>query len=256
MLNFEKEVGFIWDIDGVVMDSPHEEAWRTIAQKPEWGVEKFNSRFYLTDVASHPRYEGGDIILTKKGVYDRLGAKTEKEKKEVLEKFCMQKNGLIKNLIQKGQFVTFYSSVDLILEAKIKGVKQAAASASKNAVSMLRKINLKDIPKFSASRYRSLLGTGNLYSLFDIDACGLDLGGKKESIKFASQKLRQMSQDRIKSYIVFEDAPAGIRAAKDCGMFSVGIVRIGTKEDLWKAGADLVVNDLRELPYKELKKNF
>jgi len=26
-IDFENEVGFIWDVDGVIVDSPHEMAW-------------------------------------------------------------------------------------------------------------------------------------------------------------------------------------------------------------------------------------
>ena len=256
MLIFEENVGFIWDIDGVVVDSPHEEAWRATAHKVPWGIKEFTSEFYLNNVASRPRREGGNVILTKHGVYDKLGAKTEKEKKEMLEEFCAQKNKMVRDLIEKGGFATFASSAGLIIEAKLKGIKQAAASASKNAVDMLKQIILKDIPVYNDLQCKSLQGKRTLYSLFDIDVCGLDLDEKKDIIAFAAKRLKQISRNEISDCVVFEDAPAGIKAADSLGMFSVGIARIGSKEYLRQAGANVVVSDLEEITYENLKLHF
>jgi beta-phosphoglucomutase-like phosphatase (HAD superfamily) len=47
--------------------------------------------------------------------------------------------------------------------------------------------------------------------------------------------------------VVVEDAPAGIKAAKDGGMASVGIARLGDDDLLRDAGADLVVNSLDQV---------
>ena len=65
-------IGLIWDIDGVVVDSPHEEAWRITAKKEPWNVREFTSDFYFSHVASRARFEGGDNILRLKGIYEKL----------------------------------------------------------------------------------------------------------------------------------------------------------------------------------------
>lgn len=80
-------VGFMWDIDGVVVDSLHEDAWRITAMKEPWNVSGLSSDFYFAYVASRPRYEGGQNILQLTGVYERLGATTAEEKRALLEKF-------------------------------------------------------------------------------------------------------------------------------------------------------------------------
>ena len=90
-----KEFAFLWDIDGVVADSPHEGAWREVAQLPEWSIEGLTSDFYLNHVASKPREEGAGNILEMLGGYKKLGADSEDKKKELLDKYCDQKNKII-----------------------------------------------------------------------------------------------------------------------------------------------------------------
>ena len=257
LLNFEKEIGFIWDIDGVVVDSPHEKAWRNTAKRPEWGITDLSTEFYFTYVASRPRYEGANNILEKKAVYQRLGLKTVAEKRKVLDRFSSQKNQLIRKLILERNFNIFSSSIAFLLEAKSRGLRQAAASASKNVKDMLTLTDLTQIVKSYDQQYDFIKESDTLYSIFDVDACGLDLkGGKLEIFQVASQWLKEKSDYEIKHFIVFEDAPAGIQAAKTAGMFGVGILRIGTAQKLWDAGANIVVNDLDELSFQRLKQNF
>ena len=255
-MSFEDSVGFIWDIDGVVVDSPHEEAWRITALKPEWGVQELSSDFYFMHVASRPRYEGADNILRMKGVYERLGAKTEEEVKQVLDRFCTQKNELIKKLIQERKFNIFADAVNLILVSKSKGVRQAAVSASKNAKDMLKKIDAQTISKSPKVERGLFKKEDTLHSVFDVDACGLELKGKEQMIGFTVQKLLEKTRGKLKNFILFEDAPMAMIAGKKLGMFCIGIQRIGSKESLLEAGADLVVSDLWDLPYRELKDRF
>ena len=47
----------------------------------------------------------------------------------------------------------------------------------------------------------------------------------------------------------------GGAGAKRGGMFCVGIVRIGTPDDLRNAGADVVVDDLDKVSYRALAEN-
>jgi Predicted phosphatase/phosphohexomutase len=237
-------LGFIWDIDGVVVDSPHEEAWRITAMKAPWNVMELSSDFYFTHVASRPRYEGGDNILQLMGVYERLGATTEAEKKVLLEKFCTGKNMLIRELIQSGRFKLFADAVALLLKSKNMGVWQAAASASKNARDMLLRSSRARVIRELGDDFGSLRGKDSLYSIFDVDVCGIDVSGKEDIQRVAAEQLAALSSERIKRFVVFEDAPSGIEAAKSLGYYAVGVLRIGHEDALRKAGADIVVRDL------------
>ena len=247
-IDFESEVGFIWDVDGVIVDSPHEMAWRLTAEMAPWSVVegRLDSGFYHDYVSGRPRYEGGNAILERLGVYARLGAETDAAKEEMLEQYCTRKNELFIELVGEGRFEVFETSVAMILEAHTKGVVQAMASASKNAKNLITQItgdHISGIPD-------------TLYSLFEVDASGLSGKSKPEIFAFAADRMHELSGGKIKHYIVFEDAPSGIRAGKENGMFCVSIRRIGDPSILIGAGADIVVDDLGELSYDALRSRF
>jgi beta-phosphoglucomutase-like phosphatase (HAD superfamily) len=241
---FEK-VAFIWDIDGVVVDSPHEDAWRITAAKEPYLVKTMGSDFYFNFVASRPRFEGGNNILELNNVYDRLGAKTKEEKKVILERYCSEKNKLINNLIEAGKFNLFPDAVLTLWEAKRKGIPQAAASASKNAKDMLIRVTKERLIKEIGPVFNTMDEGNTLYKLFDIDVCGTDLEGKKNILEFASSRIKELMPGEKLRFVVFEDASSGIEAAKSLGFDAVGVWRIGQEEALRRAGADFVARDLR-----------
>lgn len=246
------KVGFIWDIDGVVLDSPHEEAWRITVMKQPWGADGLTSDFYFAHVASRPRYEGGNNILELKGIYKKFGAKTPQKKKELLEKFCTQKNALIRDLIKEGKFKLFPDAIYLLLKAKKRGVLQSALSASKNANDMLIRVSKDRVIKELGDDLGILSQRDTLFSIFDFNACGLDVKGKIEMQKFAMDGLKSVSEGRVEKFVVFEDAPSGVEAAKKLGSYAVGVLRIGSEQELKKAGADIVVKDLRTIELDRL----
>lgn len=246
------KVGFLWDIDGVIADSPHENAWRITAMKEPWKVDELSSDFYFTHVASRPRYEGGHNILEMKGVYKRLGAKTVADKEALLENYCSEKNKLIINLIEAGKFGLFPDAISLLLKAKSMGIKQAAVSASKNAVDMLTRISKKRVLKEWGNDLGLMAKGDSLLSIFEINACGLNLPSKAAMHELAASQLNTLSNSSIERFVVIEDAPSGIIAAKSVGYYAVGILRIGHEDALYQAGADIVVRDLRTIKIEDL----
>jgi len=253
-IDFESEVGFIWDVDGVIVDSPHEMAWRLTAELPEWGVKKgrLDSEFYHDYVSGRPRYEGGGAVLERLGVYERLGAETDATKKELLERYCIRKNELFGTLVDERQFEVFESSVAMIVVANEKKVMQAMASASKNAKRLIMKITREQVSKIAGKHCEC----NTLYSVFNVDASGMAGMTKSEIFAFASRQLHELSGGKIRYYIVIEDTPSGIVACNDNGMFCIGVRRIGDRSALTDAGADIVVDDLSELSYDHLRSAF
>ncbi|MBU0572929.1 MAG: beta-phosphoglucomutase family hydrolase [Candidatus Margulisiibacteriota bacterium] len=201
--------GAIFDLDGVIVDSVplHFKAWKKMFA--EYGHE-FTTEDYLAKVDGRPRLEGAAAILTELSPQE---VKLAGDKKQAY----------FLELLEKGPIDTFDSTIKLIKEMKDQGLKLAMASSSKNAGYILRKVGL--------------------FELFDADVSGADLKkGKPDPEIFlkAADKLGLASRECV----VFEDARAGVEAARAGGFYCVGIDRHGKLDhDL---GADLYVNDLSE----------
>jgi beta-phosphoglucomutase len=246
------QVGFIWDIDGVIIDSPHEESWRQTVMREPWNADGLTSDFYFTHVASRPRHEGAQNILEFLGIYESLGATSEEEKMPLMRRYAEEKDALIKDLIQRGEFKLFTDAVGLLLRAKSAGIPQAAASASKNASTMLKKVTRSRVLKELGNDFGVMSDQDTLYTVFDFDACGVDLSGKEEILSYAAEGLTNVYRANIDTFFVFEDAASGMRAAQALGFRAVGVYRIGDRKALEEAGASLVTDDLREVRVEDL----
>jgi beta-phosphoglucomutase len=245
-------VGFIWDIDGVVLDSPHEEAWRLTLKREPWKTEGLTADFYFAHLASRPRYEGAHNILELLGVYERLGATSEEAKSRLMRRFAEEKDALTKELIQKGEFQLFADAVSLLLRARRAGILQAAASASKNASTILKKVTRSRLLRELDDDFGAMSDRDTLYTVFDFDACGVDLGSKEQILKYAAQGLGSLPGTDIETFFVFEDAASGVQAVRSLGFHAVGVFRIGERQALEEAGADLVTDDLGEVSIEDL----
>jgi beta-phosphoglucomutase-like phosphatase (HAD superfamily) len=209
----------IFDVDGVLVASPHERAWReALAGFADPAV--FTTEFYQSYVAGKPRLDGARSTLERLGAPDAAARAVE---------YAKTKQSLIDRLIADGCFEAFQDAVRFAVALSGAGFKLALASSSKNVGAMLRRLTMPD--------GRTLL------SIFDADLSGTDVPrGKPDPALFL------LAADALHSppahCLVVEDAPAGIRAARVGGMASVGIARLGDEALLRAAEADLVVTSL------------
>src|SRR5579883_1521847 len=119
----------IFDVDGVLVASPHERAWRE-ALVGYANSARFTTDFYQAHVAGKPRLDGARCALEKLGVPNAAAhARTYAEKKQAL----------IDQLIAEGNFKAFPDAVRLALALKSAGLLLALASSSKNVGPMLRR---------------------------------------------------------------------------------------------------------------------
>ncbi len=208
----------ICDVDGVLVDSPHEQAWRAALDSfaPQAG---FTTAFYQAHVAGKPRQDGAVAALTGLGVPDAAGRAAE---------YAERKQRILEGLIASGSFAAFADAQRLLLAARAAGWKLAAASSSKNASAMMRAIRL---------------GAGTLKDLFDADLCGRDMPHGKPAPDLFLAAAAELGTPPAACWVI-EDAPAGIRAAKAGGMAALGIARHDDAAPLRRAGADLVVSSL------------
>ena len=212
----------IFDVDGVLVNSPHERAWRE-ALAGFADPAQFTTTFYQAYVAGKPRLEGARSALERLGVANAAAA---------AEKYAEAKQALIERLIEQGSFEAFPDAVRLAAALHAAGLKLALASSSKNAEAMLRQIKLPD--------GRALL------SVFEADLSGREVPhGKPDPTLFllAAEALG-ISPARC---MVVEDAPSGIKAARAGGMAALGIARLHDGALLRDAGADLVLTSLDQL---------
>ena len=155
-------------------------------------------------------------------------------------------------MIERDEFSLFPDAITVLLSARRHGTKQAAASASKNARPMLQRVSRSRVLEEVGGNIGAMDDYDTLYSVFDVDACGLDVRDKVEILRIAADRLSKLPGRPVERYVVVEDAPSGIEAAKSLGFQAVGVWRIGREEALRLAGADAIVRDLREAELGQL----
>jgi beta-phosphoglucomutase-like phosphatase (HAD superfamily) len=232
--------GAIFDVDGVLVDSPHFRAWREGLQQlmeTEWvGLrgqasytpERFTESVYQQVVAGLPRLVGALAALDYFGVPDagrRAGH------------YAAVKQDHLVKLMEAGQFTAFADAIRFVVAVKAAGLRTAVASSSQNASLLLRQVRL---DAFVAEPGLTLLG------LFDADVSGLDLPrGKPDPMIFLRAAV-ELGAKPARCFVV-EDAVAGVHAAKAGRMAALGVARYDDEELLVNAGADLAVRTLDEV---------
>jgi beta-phosphoglucomutase len=230
----------IFDVDGVLVASPHERAWRdalALLMATDWRAdaaatayapERFTTTVYQAYVAGKPRLAGATAVLEYFGLPDAAErAVTYAERKQVM----------IDALIEAGQFEAFSDGVRLVLALRARGVCLGVASSSKNANRFMERVQINS--------------QETLRDIFDANVCGRDLahGKPHPDIFLLAARELDVAPQRC---VVVEDAPSGIQAAKAAGMLGLGVARLDDVALLEAAGADLVVSNLDMLAVKSL----
>jgi beta-phosphoglucomutase len=220
-------VAGVFDVDGVLLASPHERAWRE-ALHGFAEPARFTTAMYQAHVAGKPRLSGARAALEALGVPDA-------ERQAVA--YAERKQERLEALIQAGSVAAFADALRFVRAVGALGWRMAVASSSKNANRMMQPIRL--------ASGQSLLDA------FSANVCGRDLRHGKpdpEIFLLAAAELR-VAPERC---FVVEDAPAGIKAARAASMTALGVARLGDAAPLQAAEADLVVTSLDEVAIGEL----
>jgi beta-phosphoglucomutase len=135
----------IFDVDGVLVDSPHQKAWRQslrelmgrewsdIRDQTIWSPEAFTPQVYQEEMSGKPRMSGARAALEYFGVPD-AGARAGE--------YAARKQALVVRLIGAGEFTAYPDALRFIIAVKDAGIQVAAASSSKNAQLFLSRIRL------------------------------------------------------------------------------------------------------------------
>ena len=210
----------IFDVDGVLIASPHEQAWRE-ALTGIADPAHFTTSLYQAEVAGKPRADGALAALRALVVPDaaRLARRYAERKQARLEALA---HGV----------AAFPDALRLIETLRRLGLALAIASASRNATAMLRPLRLPS-------------GTGLLETMA-VNVCGRDVPHGKPAPDLFLLAAAELGI-APKHCLVVEDAPSGIRAARAGGMAALGIARLDDADLLRIAGADLVLHSLDDL---------
>jgi trehalose/maltose hydrolase-like predicted phosphorylase/beta-phosphoglucomutase-like phosphatase (HAD superfamily) len=246
--------GAIFDVDGVLVDSPHELAWREafkalmesewgdIRDRTSWTAERFTPAVYQEVMAGRPRMEGARAAMEHFGVPD-IDAR--------IEQYAAGKQEHVVKLIDEGRFMAFPDALRFILDVKAMGIRVAAASSSKNAKLFLERIRLDLFAAEQRIDFDFIRPGMTLAELFDADISGRDFPKGKPDPTIFLTAARELGVDPADCFVT-EDASSGIQAAKAAGMAALGVARLDDRDLLLEAGADLVVTTLDDVSRRAL----
>ena len=238
--------GAIFDVDGVLVDSPHEEAWREslrelmegpwsdIAGRTSYTPEGFTPALYHERMSGKPRAAGARAALEYFGVPD-LDRR--------VQEYGEHKQEMIIRLISEGRFSAYDDAVRFAVKVKQAGIPIAAASSSKNAKLFLERV---DLTRFGAS--------GNLHEFFDVDVSGRDFSQGKPHPEIFLTAGSELGVEPADAFVV-EDATNGIQAAKAGKFSAIGVARADDVDALAAEGADIVVTSMDQVDLDALARH-
>jgi trehalose/maltose hydrolase-like predicted phosphorylase/beta-phosphoglucomutase-like phosphatase (HAD superfamily) len=239
--------GAIFDIDGVLVDSPHEPAWREtlrelmegswadLRPRTTWAPERFTTQVYQEFVAGKPRESGARAALAYFGLSGE---------EKLVEEYAERKQRMVVGLIEAGRFTSFPDALRLLLDVHAAGIRVATASSSKNTGLMLGRVRLDTFAADHDLELDFIQPRQTLLDLIDADISGRSFKQGKPHPEIFLTASRELGVPAEACFVV-EDAVSGITAAKAAGMAALGIVRGGDSELL--SGADLVVTTLDDV---------
>ncbi|MGH3763627.1 MAG: HAD family hydrolase [Pseudonocardiaceae bacterium] len=247
--------GAIFDVDGVLVNSPHERAWRDslrglmendwadIAGQTSWSADRFTPQVYQQLLSGKPRMAGALAALEYFGVPDPA---------DRAETYAANKQTMVIKLIEAGEFEAYPDALRFVLAVRDVGIPVAAASSSKNAGLFLRQIRLDTFAAGQGLHYDFLRPGLSLLEFFDADISGRDFAQGKPNPEIFLTGAAELGVAPELCFVV-EDAASGVQAAKAGAMAALGVARAGDEALLAAQNADLVVTSLDDVDVAGLR---
>ena len=246
--------GAVFDVDGVLVDSPHEQAWREglqqlmendwsdISGETSYSPDRFTPEVYQRVMSGKPRYAGAQAALEYFGVPDA---------EERAQEYGDRKQVMIVDLIEASQFHAYPDALRFVLAVKDAGLRIAAASSSKNANAFLERIRLDEFAEEEGLDYDFVRPGYTLLDVLDANVSGRDFAQGKPHPEIFLTAAEEAGISPDEAFVV-EDAVNGVQAAKAGNMAALGLARADDEELLADANADLVVTSLDDVSLEAL----
>ena len=208
--------GAIFDVDGVLVDSPHEQAWREglqqlmenewtdIRKETSYAPEKFTPEVYQRVMSGKPRYAGAQAVLEYFGMPD-----AERHARE----YGDRKQIMIVELIERNEFHAYPDALRFVLAVKDAGLRIAAASSSKNANAFLERIRLDEFVANEDLSYDFVRPGYTLLDILDANVSGRDFAQGKPHPEIFLTAAEEAGVSPEEAFVV-EDAANGVQAAR------------------------------------------
>ncbi|RPF28252.1 beta-phosphoglucomutase family hydrolase [Georgenia muralis] len=237
----------IFDMDGVVTDTAavHAAAWKRlfddVLADPRLSGGPY-APFDITEdyrlyVDGRAREDGVAAFLAARRIDLPTGGADDGADAWSVRGLAARKNAMYLHLLAEQGLRVFPGTVDLLRRLRAGGVPVGLVTASRNA--------------------QELLAAAGLGGIFDVvvdgrEAHEMGLPGKPDPAMFL-RAAELLGVDPARAAVV-EDALAGVRGARTGGFgLVVGVDRVGQREALEEAGADVVVADVSELDLGSLR---
>ena len=246
--------GAVFDVDGVLVDSPHERAWREtlhelmdtswreLRGKTTWSPERFTSRVYQEIVAGKPRMSGARAALEYFGVPDA---------DKLAHEYAERKQRAVVALIEAGEFSAFPDALRFLLTVRNAGIPVATASSSKNARLLLSGVRPDTFADEQRLASASVAPGQTLLDILDADISGRTFKRGKPDPEIFLAAARELGVPAQGCFVV-EDSVSGVTAAKAGGMAALAVARADDEQLLAHADPDLVVTTLDDVDSKAL----
>jgi beta-phosphoglucomutase-like phosphatase (HAD superfamily) len=244
----------IFDVDGVLVDSPHEAAWRDafrelmegdwadIRDQTSWTPEAFTAKVYQEVLSGKPRMAGAMGALEYFGVPDPQSR---------VDAYADRKQEMVVELIEAGKFSAYPDALRFVLAVKDAGMTIAAASSSKNAGLFLRQIRLDTFADQEGLSPAWMKPGLTLLDAFDVDISGREFKQGKPHPEIFLTAASELGVEPGGAFVV-EDAESGIQAAKAGAFAALGVARHDDEALLARANADIVVRSIDEVSVEAL----
>jgi len=248
----------IFDLDGVVTQTRdvHISAWTKLFNlflKSIGSKDNFTESDYNQYVDGRPRYDGAKGFLDSRNINLPWGSPSDEYwKEEDCDKTTVcalgnRKDEMFSEELHKGGAKVYDSTVKVIKDLKNRGILLGVGSSSKNCTPILKECGLFDL--FNSVVDGVMLEEKNMKG-----KPAPDMFLKSLELACANAGREKIPPELV---MLSEDATSGVAAGK-AGHFGlvVGVNRAGNREDLIRHGADIVIDDFKEISTPQIDEWF